>query len=98
LPWRTSSEGRAFQDEVGPVERDQLGAAQAGLDEREQHEPVALGEAMAATGRMRSGGEQPLELAFGQPVRFMLRLRRPLELEEGVREAVAAAQPLQEAA
>src|SRR5262249_48055599 len=53
-------------------------------------------EAVAAARRMRSGGEQPLELTLGQPVRFLSRLRRPLELDEGIREAVPAADPLEE--
>jgi hypothetical protein len=84
----------ALEVEVGPVERDQLGPAQAGLDEGEQDEPVALGESFPASGRVRSGGEHAVELRLGQPVGLLLRLRRALELDEGIGEAVAPAEPL----
>ena len=44
------------------------------------------------------GGEEPRELLLGQPVGFLLRLRRRLELEERVGQSAAAAEPAQEAA
>src|SRR5512133_522204 len=89
---------RSRELEVGPVERDQLRAAQAGLDEREQHEAVALGEAAPSTRRVLGRGQQPGELQLGQPVGLLLWLRRRLELEEGVRQTAAPAQPAEETA
>jgi hypothetical protein len=47
----------ALEIEVGPVECDQLGSAEAGLDERAQDEPVALSEAVPTARRVRSGGQ-----------------------------------------
>src|SRR5262249_3507775 len=54
----------ALEIEVGPVERDQLCTAKAGLDEREEHEPVALGErdrpGSGAGSQRRRGGARTL--------------------------------------
>ena len=88
----------ALQVHVAPVERDQLGAAQARLDEREQDEAVALDQSGMSPSRVLGGGEQPGELVLGQPVRFLLRFRRRLEVEERVGQAAAATEPVEEAA
>ena len=69
---------RSLELEVSPVERDQLRPAQARLDEREQDEPVTLGEARAPPRRVLGRGEEAGELLLGQPVRLLLRLRRRL--------------------
>jgi hypothetical protein len=66
----------ALEVDLAPIERDQLGAAQARLDEREQDEPVALGQTLPAPSRVLGRGEQAGELVLGQPVGFLLRLRR----------------------
>lgn len=89
---------RPVELEIRPVERDQLGAAEAGLDEREHHEPVTRRETGALTARMLRGGEETRELGPGEPVSFLLWLRRRLELEKRVGHPAAAAQPSQEPA
>jgi hypothetical protein len=75
----------AVELQVGSVDRDQLGAPQPGLDEREQDEAVALDEPVTAPSRMPGCREQAAKLVLGQPVRLLLRLRRRLELEERIR-------------
>jgi hypothetical protein len=47
----------ALEIEIGPVKCNQLGPAEAGLDESEQDEAVAVGEAAPASRRVRSSGE-----------------------------------------
>lgn len=84
--------------EVGPVDGDQLRAAEAGLQEREQNEAVALGEAGALPRRVLGRCQQPGELLLGQPVGLLLGLRRRLELEEGIGQPAAATEPAEEAA
>ena len=99
LPRRTSSDGRGpSSSRSAQSSAISSAAAKAGLNERQQDEPVAFGEAGAPSWRVRGRGEQQRELLLGQPVGFLLRLRRRLELEERVGQAAAAAEPAQEAA
>lgn len=70
--------------EAGPVECDQLGAAKPGLQKREKDKPVALGQFGPSPWRRRCSWEQLRELVRCQPIGFLLRLRRRLELEERI--------------
>jgi len=84
--------------EVTPFERAELGAAQPGRDESEQHEPVALGEAGQVPLGMTSSVEQAPELLLRQPVALLPRLRRRLEVNEWVADAFTLAHPPEEPA
>ena len=83
--------GRAF-------ERAQLGTAQPRRGEREQHEPVPLGEAGEVWLRPAGGVEQPSELLGRQPAALLAGLGRSIEIEERVGDAVAPAEPAHELA
>jgi len=54
----------AVEFEVGPVQRDQLRATKAGLDQGEQYEPVAVGEPVTMARRRPGRGGPPCEVGL----------------------------------
>jgi hypothetical protein len=84
--------------EVAPLERTQLGATKAGGDEGEQRELVALREPGEVPVGLPGGVEQPPELLARQPVALLPRLRRRVQVPEGVGPADASADPAEKAA
>jgi hypothetical protein len=84
--------------EVAPLKRAQLGAPQSRRDEREQRKTVPLDEAGQIAFGAAGSIEQAPKLFTGQPVALLPRLRRWIEIEEGIASTVASARPPEEPA
>ena len=84
--------------EVTPFERAQLGATQAGRDQRKQRKPVALDEAGEVALGTAGGLEQTPKLVLLEPVALLPGFRRRLEVEERIGHTVPPAHPTKEAA
>lgn len=70
--------------DVAPIQRDQLGTAEAGRDKRKEDEPIAFDEARPSPDWRVRCLEQSLELVWCEPVGFVLRLAGRVEVAEWI--------------